>query len=395
MMRLMHLILLLLLPALSAQQTNNIQEITSSTIDEKAWSQTIESHLLLQIITNNCQAGPSLDMHSQFLTLSAAVLITMLSLLIFLYLLSYITDSVTIRSVVQYEFYSVFMTTFLLFALLEVLYLTINPVYEKLGIQEKAFSYSNKIVVRLFTTLGAFSGTSLVLSAIESLRISISFRIVPFSFSASSFVKPMTDSVGFISQLTSLAVTEWLVKAALLCLMFNYSFPLLIPIGLFLRAIPIFRGAGNSIIAASLGFFFIFPLLLAVNDDIDAKMSLILRERETMDRAVAVVKDVAGDSAFSVNNATGEELSGWLEKLYNLLFRAIFFPSQQTPIDQGGIWLWEKVFYPLFILRFVYYFFVLSAIFPFINISVLIAAIKEIGQWLDADVKLDVFMRLI
>jgi len=53
-----------------------------------------------------------------------------------------------------------------------------------------------------------------------------------------------------------------------LCIINATAFTLLLPIGLFLRAIPLLRGVGSAFIAIAIGFYIVYPLTLMFNETV-------------------------------------------------------------------------------------------------------------------------------
>jgi hypothetical protein len=80
--------------------------------------------------------------------------------------------------------------------------------------------------------------------------------------------------------------------------MFANFLPILLPIGIVLRALPFTRGAGGLIIAIVLGFYFVFPLLFTLSD---LALNAQLRPPDTITAAIqqCVFNDNAAASAAS------------------------------------------------------------------------------------------------
>jgi len=53
-----------------------------------------------------------------------------------------------------------------------------------------------------------------------------------------------------------------------LCIVNATAFTLLLPIGLFLRAVPLLRGVGSAFIAIAIGFYLVYPLTLMLNETV-------------------------------------------------------------------------------------------------------------------------------
>jgi hypothetical protein len=85
--------------------------------------------------------------------------------------------------------------------------------------------------------------------------------IIGFSFSIAPAFRPIFDIAGILISAISSAAGVWYGQIWFLVFIKTKLFALFMPIGIFLRATK-FENIGNALIAASIGFYFIYPLIL-------------------------------------------------------------------------------------------------------------------------------------
>jgi hypothetical protein len=86
------------------------------------------------------------------------------------------------------------------------------------------------------------------------LGLYLTFQIAPM-------FRPVFDTLGLMMQLLTTAILEWFAHDFMLCFVKDSMLSLLLPAGLFLRALGL-KGGGNALIGIALAFYFAYPFML-------------------------------------------------------------------------------------------------------------------------------------
>jgi len=88
-------------------------------------------------------------------------------------------------------------------------------------------------------------------------------RAFGVGFSLAPMFRPIFDGLNIIVQLLSTATMAWMGQEFVLCFIKHSMLIVLMPIGIFLRAIGI-KSGGNAIIGIAIALYFVYPLLLSL-----------------------------------------------------------------------------------------------------------------------------------
>lgn len=117
--------------------------------------------------------------------------------------------------------------------------------------------------ISLIPAMLTFSIIKYVMSAAQSITIKVEPNNFGFEISPLAGLSFSIAAMNQISSITSLMLLFMLSVVFLLSLVYSL-FPLLLYVGIFLRAIPWFRAMGGALIAMFIGFYILFPMLLLV-----------------------------------------------------------------------------------------------------------------------------------
>lgn len=123
-----------------------------------------------------------------------------------------------------------------------------------------------------------------------------------------------------LSDMVTVGMVSAGVQYYLLFFVQDFIFPVIIPFGLFLRAVPFAREAGNSVLAIAFALLVIFPFAYAVNSSVldipDSRMDYCDEDKE----------DVLGDCT---------SVLGW-GRISAYLFQTIFLPNLAVVVTVTG-----------------------------------------------------------
>lgn len=260
----------------------------------------------------------------------------------------------------------------------------------------------------------------LILSFLNSIIVLLSQLSVPLPFNADyvfaitinfqQAVKPLIDASFTIAGFYSFLLSEWTSKFFILCFMRFYAYPILIPLGILLRSFNFTRGAGNALIAITLSFFFVYPIMLSFNYALYkstlGKLSLYKLEpvRQVMYNIGPIILYIGGISLGK--NIFSKLISGkmpWIKDFLNKpsistgalkFLSGIVAKTGQLTILIVGLMITINYITKILIQSvnlIVIYSFILTAL----NIYVTLVLAQEISRHLGTEIELSAFMKVL
>ncbi|RME78961.1 MAG: hypothetical protein D6769_03655 [Methanobacteriota archaeon] len=106
-------------------------------------------------------------------------------------------------------------------------------------------------------------------------NIQISLPVTPDStinipIAIGQLQKPLIDMVSLLATFLTAGIAEWGTKLFVVCFSNAYALTLFFPLGIVFRSIKVTEGFGNSLIALSISFSIVYPILLTANGAIYA-----------------------------------------------------------------------------------------------------------------------------
>jgi hypothetical protein len=194
-------------------------------------------------------------------------------------------------------------------------------------------------------------------------------------FNLGGVLKPLVDGIGTMASLLAFALTEWIVNLILLCFIKKYMLSIFLPIGILLKAFPQTRGGGNALIAISIAFFLVYPLMLVVNYQAYEYKYGLLAERSGVE---AIITDFLGSAGFLSLAIYSIFLLGAVKQIAGIL--ALSW-ALTTFFD-----LYTDVIYTVF---------VLSIFLPLFNIFITFTFAREIAKYFGTELNIAAFAKLV
>lgn len=148
-----------------------------------------------------------------------------------------------------------------------------------------------------------------------------------------------------------------------------------LPIGILLKAFPQTRGGGNALIAISIAFFLVYPLMLVVNYQAYEYKYGLLSERSGVE---AIVTDFLESAGFITLAVYAIFLLGAVKQVAGVL--ALSW-ALTTFFD-----LYTDVIYTVF---------VLSIFLPLFNIFITFTFAREIAKYFGTEINIAAFAKLV
>lgn len=193
-----------------------------------------------------------------------------------------------------------------------------------------------------------------------------------YSFNLGPVLKPLIDLVGTALQFLSLGIGEWLMHIVTLCLIKRWTWGLLIPVSMLLRAFPYTRNAGEALFALMFALAVFYPFMFIFDYEAHKLMSLNL-----IDSHKAVSGFLARSGILSI-------VGGALVMMF--LMAGVFMPFFMGSALTLAFELVRSS---------VYYIIVMSLLLPFLNIFITLTAAKEIANFFRVDVSFMSFLKII
>lgn len=235
---------------------------------------------------------------------------------------------------------------------------------------EMALGYSRTVANLMLVNFAGLTLVNGVVTLFGSLPISMApGGIAGATFSLEPIVRPVLHFIGIMVTLMVTVMGEWQAHWFVLCFISQRMLSLFLPLGILLRAFPVTRWAGGFLIALALGFYFIYPLMININEAIGIP---------------SVVKDMAG--------IIDKFLTEGIWQIGLLAFALRFFSFSTYVVFIFGIVTFLMY---NFVPAVVYSVVVLGMILPIFNIFITFTFVKELSKILGADVNLAAIMKMI
>ncbi len=283
------------------------------------------------------------------------------------------------------------------------------------GFLRNSMEFTRELVFEASTYIMflSFLNTGIVL--LSQLAVPLPFNadyVFSVTINFQQAVKPLIDASFTIANFYSLLLSEWVGKFFVLCFMRFYAYPVLIPLGVLLRSFNFTKGAGNALIAITLSFFFVYPVMLSFNYALYKSTigKLSLRKLSPVKIAIDYVGPII-IYVTSVNIATKvfSKLFGpktapnWIKKfLYTSsgalkgfgLFAGLAARSFQLVVLIGGLMM-ITVFVTKILIQSVNLIVVYSFLLTALNVYVTLVLAQEISRHLGTELELSAFTRVL
>ncbi|MBI5051542.1 hypothetical protein HZC08_02165, partial [Candidatus Micrarchaeota archaeon] len=175
-----------------------------------------------------------------------------------------------------------------------------DPVYQNAdNVIDVSMEYSKLMLMKITQSLGSILIFNTFLHSVYSATVywGITSKAM-FSFQLGPIFKPAVDIVGVLIQFLSVALGEWMLHFIVLCFIKKWTFSMLIPIAMFLRAFPQTRGGGDGLMALLFSFSLFYPMMFIVSYEIHKLMSTQFLE------APSVVEEFYQNNSFATVSLT-------------------------------------------------------------------------------------------
>jgi hypothetical protein len=251
-----------------------------------------------------------------------------------------------------------------------------DPVYSLPSMSlhiDAAMAFSRLMITEMVTTFSNLVMYNMVIHTIFSatMWMGITWRAM-YSFNMGPVLKPLIDLVGMALQFLSLGIGEWMMHLVMLCLIKKWTWSLFIPVGIFLRAFPQTRGAGEALFAIVFALALVYPMMFLVTYETHKIMKGNLVEGDGVIRSFVQksgILAVAGSVVVTM-----------------FLFAGVFFPF--------FVGMALDIAFEL-IRNAVYYAVIMSILLPFLNIFITLTAAREFARFFSVDVSFMSFVKVI
>ncbi len=265
---------------------------------------------------------------------------------------------------------------------------------------QTGYYYSEAMSAELMYLGYHFLVTNLLLEGFFSSTL----EIVPLNLIGVTFnYSPMFTLVAKITDWSLVillpAILSWIGNMFILCFSSGTMFALFLPLGLILRSFPSTRSVGGGLIALALGLYFIYPLMLNINN-------VIMSSYLGLDSPSHMI-NYAQDRLFafppSINRPGREITNAIVTPLYktfkefvltgdrpDLLINPLTYPFIGGMISN----VYLDAFYSI-LQEGVFLVMIGSFILPLLNIFITFTFIQEIGKFLGSDMNLAELVKLI
>lgn len=199
--------------------------------------------------------------------------LTGLGVLVIFYLLSYLVDAEHMRAMATSEMWQVFITAVMIAGFVgadafagEVVAPAFGEAFlppgeESMKHTEYAVILTGEMADYQWDMLKKFTNDVVVpMGSLSALNGNCWLFGVAFSFSGCSSINVPFSSASLAARTMSVAVLALNSQLVLLKVASGFFFPVLLPIGLFLRTFHVTRGTGGFLIAFAISFYFVYPL---------------------------------------------------------------------------------------------------------------------------------------
>lgn len=249
-----------------------------------------------------------------------------------------------------------------------------DPVYDNSDdMIDAAMGFARLMVVEMIDNYGLLIVYNMAVHTIYSstMWVGVSFRAM-YNFSLGPVLKPLIDIIGSALQYLSLAISEWMVHIITLCFIKRWTFSLLLPVGILLRAIPYTRNAGEALFMLAMALAVLYPFMFIFDYEAHKIMSGYL-----VDASEGVSSLIARSGIFAVGGAL---------VVIALLAGGVIFPF----FFGGAI----TVAFEL-IRTSVYYIIMMGMLLPFLNIFITLTLAREWARVFNVNVNYLSFLKVI
>ncbi|GEM_PF-1352835 len=197
--------------------------------------------------------------------------------LVILYMLTYLANSPEMRTMVSSEMYQVIFTLFIIAIFIGVEAFSAEVIGPAFGLDFGAAEGQNQIDYALEVTGGPDASDGLIayqwgemlsfannvvspLGTLSALSARCSFLGFSFGFAGCAGLAVPFASASLAMRVLSTSLLMLNSQYFLLKLAQGFFFPVLLPVGLFLRSFHVTRGAGALLIAIAAAFYFMYPV---------------------------------------------------------------------------------------------------------------------------------------
>ena len=252
-----------------------------------------------------------------------------------------------------------------------------------------AKAYSVKMRNTLLSDFVVISAVNNFISSYASLNINLMPGRMGVQFQIGPALRPLLDALGLLMNSLIAGIGAWSGHELLLCFIERNMLNFFLPIGLFLRAIPFTRSAGAAFISLSLSFYFVYPLMINLNEQIVAPHYKNMWNPDVKSGFgfVGGVKSMlAGASTFVL-------MGGWFAYGFAMFFGVGFLTFNAVVT---GLILFVIVPILIAAAKQVYFsILIVSIILPFFNIFVTLALAREIAKYMGTDINLSTLTQLL
>ncbi len=238
---------------------------------------------------------------------------------------------------------------------------------------DASINYSKFLVYQIGADWGALLVFNTVLHTLYSatVYVGLTFKAM-FSFNVGPILKPLVDILGLAIQFLGVALGEWMVHISILCFIKKWTFALLMPFGILLRAIPQTRSAGDTLLSLSFALIFIYPLMLVANWEAYKITAFAIMPDKGLIQTFFEDSGIFGVGIFGI--------------MMLATLGSVIMPFLMGYMVSLSFELVKNA---------VYYVIIVSLLMPFFNIFITLTAAREISRALGSDVNFGSFVKLI
>jgi hypothetical protein len=243
----------------------------------------------------------------------------------------------------------------------------------KMTMIDGSMAFSRSLVVEMVTSYSNLVMYNMVIHTLYSstMWFGTTWRAM-YSFNLGPVLKPLIDIVGMALQFLSLGIGEWMLHLIILCMIKKWTWTLFIPIGIFLRALPPTRAAGEALFAIIFALAIIYPFMFLVSYE-----SHKIMKNNLVDGSSALSNFVQNSGILAVAGSVVVTM---------FLAAGVFFPF--------FVGMALNLAFEL-IRNSVYYVVIMSLLLPFLNIFITLTAAREIARFFSVDVSFMSFIKII
>lgn len=249
-----------------------------------------------------------------------------------------------------------------------------DPIYDSSpDMIDAAMGFARLMVVEMIQNYGLLVMYNMAIHTIYSstMWVGVSFRAM-YNFNLGPVLKPLIDIIGTALQYLSLAISEWMVHIITLCFIKRWTFTLLLPLGMLLRAIPFTRNAGEALMMLIMAMAILYPFMFLFDYEAHKIMSHYL-----VDVTQGLSTLIARSGIFAIGGT--------------LVVIALLAGGVIVPFFFGGA---INIAFEM-IRTSAYYIIMMGMLLPFLNIFATLTLAREWARVFDVNVNYLSFMKVI